>query len=368
MPDFGRKGVFMKCRKIISLSMGIIVLAGLLAGCAGDTEKAADTNKEEIPSAASAETETSQAPENENGGYVIANAPKCIGISWWDRMDEGNKKFMETTGNEVYQTGPAGAGDAAVQVSSIEDAIATKVDAITIIPYDPDSVETTLAKAREQGTVVISHEAENLKNVDYDIEAFVNKEYGAHLMDILAEEMGEEGEYCIMVGALTMASHQQWTEGAVERQKEAYPNMNLVTDPVEGPTTDAAYAAAKEVIAKYPAVKGFIGWDMVDPPGIAMAVEEANKAGEIAVTGTCLVSACADYITNGTIKTISFWDPSDAGQAMCSLAVKVLDGEEIKDGMDLGVPGFEKCTVKENIVYGTAWIDVTRENMEEYNF
>ena len=362
----------MKHKKQIALMLGTALLAGMLAGCQGGGKTAApapeSTTAAAAPSETAAPAESAAPAGGQNGEFVIANAPKCIGISWWDRMKEGNDKFMESTGNEVYQTGPAGVGDAAVQVSSIEDAIATGVNAITVIPVDPDSVEMTLAKAREQGIVVISHEAESLQNIDYDIEAFVNKDYGAHVMDLLAEEMGEEGEYCIMMGLLTMASHQQWTEGAIERQKEAYPNMTLVCDPVEGPTTDGAYATTKEVLAKYPSVKGFIGWDMVDPPGIAMAVEEANKAGEIAVTGTCLVSACSDYINSGTIKTISFWDPADAGQAMCSLAVKVLNGEEVKDGIDLGVPGFEKCTVKGNIIYGSAWVDVTKENMADYNF
>ena len=306
------------------------------------------------------------------GQYVITNTPKCVGISWWDRMLVGNDRFMEATGNEVYQVGPAGQSDTAVQVSTIEDVIATGVDAITVIPSDPDAVETTLAKAREQGIVVISHEAEGMQNVDYDLEAFVNKEYGAHMMDILAAEMGEEGGYCIMMGMLTMSSHQQWTEGAIERQKEAYPNMHMVCDPVEsqagGGSQEGSYKVAKEVIASYPDVKGFIGCDMVNPPGIAMAVEEAGKAGEIAVTGTCLVSTAGAYLTNGTIKTISFWDPADAGEAMCALAVKVLNGEEITDGIDLGVPGFNNCTLEGNTLFGSAWVDVTTENMDDYNF
>lgn len=355
----------MKHRAWVAALIGVTVLSGTLTGCRGG--QASPSAKEAGVTATKKEGDTGET-DKEAKAYVIANAPKCIGISWWDRMKEGNDVFMKNTGNEVYQTGPAGAGDAAVQVSSIEDAIAAGVNAITVIPYDPDSVETTLAKARKQGIVVISHEAENLQNVDYDIEAFANKEYGAHMMDILAGQMGEKGDYCLMMGALTMATHQQWTEGALERQKEAYPDMKPVCDPVEGPTTDAAYSAAKEVIAKYPTVKGFIGWDMVDPPGIAMAVEEASKSGEIMVTGTCLVSASADYLNSGTIKSISFWDPADAGQAMCSLAVKVLNGEEIKDGMDLGVPGFQDCKVKDKVVYGSAWVDVTKDNMSDYNF
>ena len=301
-------------------------------------------------------------------GYTIANTPKCIGISWWDRMEAGNKRFTEATGNEVYQSGPTGDADTAVQISSIEDAIASGVDAITVIPSDPSAVETTLAKARDNGIVVISHEAEGLENVDYDMEAFVNQEYGAHMMDLLAEEMGGKGGYVIMMGTLTAASHQQWTEGAIKRQEEKYPDMYQVCDPVEGSSQESAYSAAKEVIATYPEIGGFIGCDTNDPPGIAMAVEEAGKAGDIAVTGTCLVSQAKDYLNSGTIKTFTFWDPADAGEAMCSLAEKVLKGEAIEDGVDLGVAGYEKCTVKDNTVYGAAWVDVTTDNMSDYDF
>jgi simple sugar transport system substrate-binding protein len=53
---------------------------------------------------------------------------------------------------------------------------------------------------------------------------------------------------------------------------------------------------------------------------------------------------------------------------MCSLAVKVIEGEEIVDGIDLGVPGFENCTVDGKLVIGSAWVDVNIDNMEDYNF
>lgn len=304
----------------------------------------------------------------EDGSYTIANTPKCIGISWWDRMDEGNQRFAEATGNTVYQSGPTGSADTAVQISSIEDAIASGVDAINVIPADPSSCETTLAKARENGIVVVSHEAEGMENVDYDLEAFVNQEYGAHMMDLLAEQMGGKGGYVIMMGGLTMTSHQQWTEGAIARQEEAYPDMYQVCDPVEGANQEAAYNTAKEVIATYPEIGGFIGCDTLDPPGIAMAVEEAGKAGEIVVTGTCLVSQAKDYLNSETIKTFTFWDPADAGEAMCAIATKLLNGETIEDGVDLGVPGYEKCTVKDKTIYGAAWVDVTLENMGDYDF
>lgn len=305
-------------------------------------------------------------------GYVIANTPKCVGIAWWDRMEVGNTRYEEATGNEVYQTGPAGSSDPAVQLQCIEDAIAGMVDAINVIPTSPENLEPALKRAMDAGIVVISHEAEDLENVNYDLEAFDNAAYGAHMMDVLAAEMGEKGGYAIMVGALTMTSHQQWAAGAVERQKEAYPDMFMVCDYIDasayGGSTEGSYLGAKEILAKYPDIGGFIGCDMVNPPGIAMAVEEAGKAGAVAVTGTCLVSVAREYLENGTVKTICFWDPADAGEAMCNLAVKVIEGEEVADGINLNVPGYESCIVDGKIVRGAAWVDVTVDNMADYDF
>ena len=60
--------------------------------------------------------------------YTIANTPKCIGISWWDRMEVGNKRYAEASGNEVYQSGPTGDADTAVQISSIEDGVYCAAD------------------------------------------------------------------------------------------------------------------------------------------------------------------------------------------------------------------------------------------------
>ena len=154
-------------------------------------------------------------------------------------------------------------------------------------------------------------------------------------------------------------------------KQEMYPDMYLVCDPLEpmgGGSIENTYSTTKELLATYPEIKGIIGWDMLNPPGIARAVEEANKAGQIAVTGTCLVSSARDYMESGTIKTISFWDPAAAGEAMCELAVKVINGEEIVDGMDLGVEGYESISVVGNTIYGSAWVDATVENMDQYNF
>lgn len=333
--------------KKIALFLALVLTLAVLAGCGAQETSSGDKE------------------------YVIANTPKMVGIAWWDRMEVGNKQFEEETGHEVFQVGATKA-DPAEQVKTIEDVIAQGVDAINVIPNSPEALEPVLKKAIDKGIVVISHEAPGQQNVNYDIEAFSNKDYGEHLMENLAQEMGGKGGYVIMVGALTMPSHQEWAGAAIAYQEANYPEMYQVTQMVEsmaqGGSQEGSYKVAKEVIASYPDIKGFIGMDMTNAPGIAMAIEEAGKAGQIALTGTSLVSVVRDYLENGTIKTISFWDPAIAGRAMCALAVKVIEGEEISEGINLGVPGFENCKLDGKVLIGSAWVDVTKDNMADYDF
>ena len=300
--------------------------------------------------------------------YKIATVVKLDGIAWFDRMREGVKKFGADTGNETFLLGPQKA-DAALQVQIIEDLIAQKVDAICVVPFSPEALEPVLKKAMEKGIVVISHEATNQKNVNYDIEAFDNAAYGAHIMDYLAKFMGEEGEYATMVGSLTSKSHNQWVDAGIARQKEKYPKMKEVTARVESYDDQTkAYENAKELLKKYPNLKGFQTSAMPESAGVGLAVEEKGLQNKIFVAGTGLVSVSGQYLASGAVKLITFWDPADAGYVMNKLAVMVLEKQEVKAGLDLGVKGYNKIILDGKVIYGAAWVDVTKENMKDYNF
>lgn len=140
----------------------------------------------------------------------FVTVPKAVGLNWFNRMEEGVQKFGDDEkGISAFQQGPS-KFDAALQVQVIEDLIARKVDALNVVPYQADSLEPVLKKAREQGIVVVSHEATNLTNIDYDVEAFDNPAYGRFLMDQLAEGMGGKGQYAVFVGSLSTTTHVTW--------------------------------------------------------------------------------------------------------------------------------------------------------------
>lgn len=361
-------------KKVIALVLSLVMIVGIamLAACQPKDEKPAATDTPAATEEPGTDTETPAEPGDDTAvdgkSYTLATCVKLIGIGWFDRMDTGIKEFADETGHKTFLQGPPEA-DAALQNQILEDLIAQKVDAICVVPFSPEACEPVLKKAMEAGIVVISHEADNLVNVDFDIEAFDNYAYGAELMKLLAAAMGEEGKYATSVGSVTAKSQNQWEEGGVEYQKANYPNMELVERKLE--TYDEQKNAEEimtELLTKYPDLKGFQGATSQDAPGAAQAVEKLGLIGKVSVVGTSMPSIASKQMESGSLTAMGLWDPAKAGQAMDKLAVMCLDGQrdEIKAGLDLGIEGYnslvyneKKTEDKEKYLYGAAWIFIT---------
>jgi simple sugar transport system substrate-binding protein len=306
--------------------------------------------------------------------FTIATVVKVDGIAWFDRMRDGIKQFKADTGHDTWMLGPSQA-DAAAQVQIIESLIAQGVDAICVVPFSVEAVEPVLKKARDRGIVVVAHEASNIKNADYVLEAFDNKAYGAKLMEVLGKAMGGEGKYVATVGSLTSKSQNEWIDGGVEYQKAHFPKMQQVTTRLE--TYDDAntdYTKLKEVLTTYPDLKGILGGPMPTSAGAGRLIAERGLNGKLFFAGTGLVSVAGQYLKNDNIQYIQFWDPAVAGYAMNVVATMALSKKtaEIKAGLDLGLPGYTSLIApvagQPNLLYGAGWVGVTKANMADYNF
>jgi simple sugar transport system substrate-binding protein len=304
---------------------------------------------------------------------TIVTVVKVTGENWFTRMNEGVDAYGKDNANvSTSQVGPAKA-DAAQQTRIIEDLVAKNVSAIAVVPMDPSALEGVLRRASQRGIKVITHEGDSLVNTDVDIEAFDNKAFGARINEKLAECMGKSGKWTSFVGSLGSLTHNQWVEAGAENAKQ-YADMELVAEKNESfNDANRAYEKAKEILRKYPDIKGFQGSSAIDVIGIGRAVEEAGLQDKTCVYGLGLPKDTGPYLESGAVDQIFFWDPKDAGYVMNKVSDLVLKGEEIKDGMDLGVPGYEKMTVikgpgKGIIIQGQAWVDADKSNYKNFPF
>ncbi|MGO9411330.1 MAG: autoinducer 2 ABC transporter substrate-binding protein [Spirochaetia bacterium] len=305
--------------------------------------------------------------------WKIALVPKDATNAWFVRMEVGVKQFAKDTGINAFQKGPAKT-DAAMQVQVIEDLIAQGVDAICVVPVDPSALEPVLGEALSKGIVVIDHEGATQQNTLYDIEAFSNEGLGQTIMQELAKMMGEKGLYTTMVGNVTNASHNEWADAGVAYQKAHYPNMTLLAaEPrVEiMDNLDTAYQRAKELFKKYPNLKGIFGTSSLSVPGTARAIEELGLQGRAFVTAVGLPNECAPFIKDGTVDGVLLWDPKDAGYAQLAMAVAVLKGEKVANGINLKAPGWTNMKFKPGsttILQGQGWITINKANVDTFGF
>lgn len=353
-------------RKMLTVLSLLMILALVVSACVAPTAApAAEAPAEEAAAEAPAAGEINPADLD------YTTVVKVAGIGWFNRMEEGVVEWGGETGVNANLVGPD-QGDAALQIPIIEDLIAQGVDALCVVPMDPAQLEPVLQKAMEAGITVVTHEASNQVNMDWDIEAFDNVAFGAALMDKLAELMGEEGEYAIMLGSLGSKTHMEWMwDGAHAHQLEAYPNMTFIAEqPFEAfDDQNKAYETAKEILAANPNLKGFISAASTDILGIGQAVEEAGLQEQVAVVGTGLPSQATELLQSGAVDAVGGWDPAMAGKACNQIALRMARGEEVGDGIDLGIPGYESLMlVGKNVLYGDAAVFATLENLDQYPY
>ena len=302
---------------------------------------------------------------------TMVNVVKVKGLPWFNRMAVGNQMFAQRTGVHTTQEG-ADDTSPQKQVQLVADLVPRHPTAITVVPNSPEALEDVLGQARAQGIIVVAHEASGIQNVDVDIEAFDNAAFGRQIMESLARCMGGQGSYVQFVGGLTAETHMQWVDAAQDVQLAEFPGMTRVEGPIEtGNVEPTAYEKAKEVLSKYPGLKGFQGAASTDLPGIARAIREAGLQDQTCVAGTAVPSVASNYLADGSIDEIFFWDPAMAGEAQLQLALMLAQGQTIEQGTNLAVPGYESLTKLEgyeNVFVGNAALSADAETVSQYHF
>ena len=361
-------------RVLVALLVIVLALSLMVAGCAKQ-EEAADNSADNAAAADDAgadDTVAANADAAEDGDEVfdIVLIAKTEGLAWFDDMRVGVNEFNDTHDDaNVSQIAPEGA-DPAKQIAMFEDAISRGVDAICVVPCDPMSLVPVITKAKEQGIIVISHEAQSIAGtVDWDMEAFSNEDFGALYGQKLGEAMGGQGKYCGCVGALTMETHMQWYNAAVDYITENYPDMELVADkPFEDHIdSQVGYDLAKEVLKAYPDIGGYLGMTVEGGSSMCLVLKENNNTN-VKVSCLALPSVFGDYIKEGWCTHGQCWRPADAGYTTVNIAYKMLKGEEIADGVDLEKEGYADCKVVDGVIYANAPLVLTAENVDSLPF
>lgn len=283
----------------------------------------------------------------------------------WECFMDGANQWAEMSGDEVINLAPI-EYDAAEQVQLLQDALAMEPDVIAITPIDPDTVEPLLKQARAEEIVVISQEATDMVNKDYDLCFASNKFYGEDVAENMAQLCGGSGNYAVVVGSLANSAEVERAEAGIAYLEANYPDMHLVCDitsPV-GSSTEDVRSLFNELLTTYPDLTAL--WTHEDLNIAGLVCEENGLIGKLTVIGLGFPSECRDYLESGAI-SMSIFPPTDViGTAMCALGAAKVRGVEIVTGADIGVDGYHSIEVEGDVVMGAGLNHHTAANLDEW--
>lgn len=295
----------------------------------------------------------------------IVNISKIDGMPWFNRMGEGVVQAGKDNNVNAYQVGPSNT-DAPQQVKLIEDLIAKKVDAISIVPNDASALEPVLKKAKQNGILILTNESVGQPSADWDIEIIDNAQFAADYVEEVAKALGGKGGYVLYVGSLTVPQHNLWSDLFIKYQKEHYPDMYEVTTrmPV-AENIDDARRTTIDLIKAHPDLKAVISFGSQGPIGAGLAVKEKRLKGKLNVFGMMIPSQAASLIKSGNITMGITYDPASAGYALTAVAAKLLKGEKIEDGMEIPTVGkAKKVDTEKKLLQFHNVLRVTKENID----
>lgn len=286
--------------------------------------------------------------------FVIV--PKCV-HAWFDEVNKGAVKeaeaLSEATGNNIkidYRA-PQSA-DVAEQNTTLEQAAATHPAGIALDPVDYAGSKAVIEEIQAQGIPVIlfdapSPEGSGLTSVGNDF-----TEQAALAAEALAELIGEEGKVAVMQGAPSAPNHAERYQAHLDTLAK-YPNIEVIDGGIDNDNIEEAQSQAAAILAANPDLKGFLNCDACGS-GVAAAIEEAGKAGEVKFVSMDNLIEILNYVKSGTITATSSTMPQEQGAFAVLTLFQANLGLTIPKTIDTGIAYIDETNIDE-------WLEIVGE-------
>jgi rhamnose transport system substrate-binding protein len=351
----------MKKNLVVFLSL-LVVASVLVTACTKAAEPVSEESAEE--------TTSGEAPAAEESAKLrIAFIPQLIGIPYFDAMKAGGEQAAEEFGVEYMDVGSPEAS-AAEQVRLMENLIQQKVDAISISVLDSVSLNPVMERAEEAGIKVYTSDSDSPNSVRrvYVAQA-LDKDLGYTLIDTLAAQIGNAGQIGIVSGESTATNLNTWIDYMKERVAANYPDIEIVDIRyTTGGSSEDALRQAEELMTRFPEIKGLVAVASTTVPGVAQAVENAGKIGQVAVIGYGSPNTVRPYIQSGAMFASVLWDPTALGYLNVWAGIQLVEGKDFAEVND--VPGLGQVKYfadTKTLLLGDPLV-ITAENVDDFNF
>ena len=299
----------------------------------------------------------------------IVFVPKVQGIPYFEAMNTGGLEAAKQLGVEWTTTGPTSV-DPAAQVKILRDLITKKVDVIVVAPNDPVALAPVIADARAKGIHVLTSDTDAPGT---QREVFVNQAtargIGTAVIDALMAKTGGAGKYAIVSCGPAAANLNTWISVQKEYAAEHYPKAQLVETVFAGEDQDTATSLAKELMARHPDLTGLVGECTTSAPGVAKAVRDEQKIGQVFTVGVGTPQAIKPFLLDGSCSQSVLWNVESLGYLTAWTAKQVADGKPLSpvNKVSLELPAVKYDATSKTVLLGDPLL-ITADNVDQFKY
>jgi ribose transport system substrate-binding protein len=264
---------------------------------------------------------------------------------FWQAVKQGAEEQAKADNVKITFEGPETEAMVDKQIDMLSADLAKKPNALGFAALDSKAAIPFLKKAQAEKIPVIAFDS----GVDSDIPLTTCRTdsiaAAATAADKMAEMIGGSGEVGVIVHDQTSRTGIDRRDGFVNRIKEKYPNIKIVSVQYgEGDHLKSA-EIAKAMIQANPNLKGIFGANEGSADGAVIGVKESGK--KLIVIGFDSGKEQKDDITSGLMAGAITQNPIGIGKCVVDSAVKALKGETLPKVIDTGFYWYDKSNMSD---------------------
>ena len=282
---------------------------------------------------------TGEAKEVKRLGLAVAN----LQANFFNQIKQSVEAYARERGIKVFTVDAK--GDAATQVSQVEDLLAQNIDALIYIPAGATAASVPVKAAHAAGVPVINIDRNAARAPGDTFITTDSVESARQACDYLAMKAGGKGEMLIIHG-------QKGTTPEVDRSKgcaialQKYHDIKVVGELwSEGWHQDEGFNLTQDLLQAYPKTNIIFGEADALALGAAQAVKVAKPSQHVWIAGFDGDPAALEAIKNGVFDATVTQQTQKMGRMAVDSAIAIVKGQKLPAQQ----PQTATLTTKDNV-------------------
>jgi ribose transport system substrate-binding protein len=264
---------------------------------------------------------------------------------FWQAVKAGAEQAAKDYKVRITFEGPDSETMVDKQIDMLAAALAKNPSAIGFAALDSQAAIPLLRKAQAAKIPVIAFDSGVDSDIPLTTAATDNIAAAALAADKMAELIGGEGDVALVVHDQTSRTGIDRRHVFVNRIKEKYPKINIVSIQYGAGDHLKSTEITKSILQANPKLKGIFGANEGSAVGVVNGAREMNR--KIVIVGYDSGKQQKQAIMDGTMAGAITQNPVGIGYKTVEAAVKALKGEKLDKKIDTGFYWYDKSNIND---------------------